>query len=314
MLKLRTPHLISRGISRRARVTLPAAIALGSLASVLAAAGPAAAAAPRVVCTSSVPGLATTLSRDITSALSGRGSTTAVALYDRTTGTGCTYNETRHYDSASVVKVTVLGTLLRTAKEANRSLTAREVGLSTAMITRSDNDATTALWNQLGVSRVNHFLQLAGMTQTTPGADGYWGLTQITARDQLKLLAVLTSGNSVLGSDSRAYALKLMNQVTSSQRWGTPAGAPSGTTVHVKNGWLSRATHAWRVHSVGAFTGGGHDYALVVLTQDDSTMNYGIASIEAIARKVHHDLGTPAPTFLQHPPATLWRGPTTSAS
>ena len=30
--------------------------------------------------------------------------------------------------------------------------------------------------------------------------------------------------------------------------------------MHVKNGWLSRATHGWRVNSVGAFTGHGHDY------------------------------------------------------
>lgn len=274
-----------------ARKALPLAIAAGTLATVAAAAGPAAAATPpHVVCTSARAGLAATLAKDIKAAIGGRRSTTAIALYDRTTGTKCTYDATRRYDSASVVKVTVLGALLRQAKEAGRALTPREVALTTAMITRSDNDATTALWKQLGPTRIKHFLALAGMTRTTPGAGGYWGLTQITATDELTLMALLTSDNAVLGPASRDYALRLMNKVVAAQRWGVPAGVPTGVTVHVKNGWLPRATHAWRVHSVGAFNGGGRDYAMVVLTQDDSTMSYGVGTIEGVARVVHHDL------------------------
>lgn len=286
--------MFSRLTTGGARRALPLAIAVGSLAPVLAVAGTAAAATPpRVSCTSATGGLAATLTRDITAALSSRASTAAVALYDRVTGTRCTVNASAHFDSASVVKVTVLGSLLRQAQESHRQLTSREVSLTTAMITRSDNAATTALWSQLGVTRVKHFLSLAGMTQTTPGADGYWGLTQITAGDQLKLMALLTSDNTVLTPASRGYALGLMNRVISGQRWGVPTGAPVGVTVHVKNGWLSRATHGWRINSVGAFTGGGHDYALVVLSQDNSSMDYGIGTVEAVARKVHHDL---APT------------------
>jgi beta-lactamase class A len=284
------PRLITGG----ARRALPLAIAVGSLAPIAVAAGPAAAATPRVVCTSGKAGLAATLTRDITSALSGRRSTTAVALYDRTTGTHCTLDASRRFDSASVVKATVLGTVLRKAKEQSRRLTSQEVSLTTAMITKSDNNATTALWKQLGTSRISHFLALAGMTQTTPGANGYWGLTQITAGDELKLMALFTSNNSVLGPASRSYALNLMGRVISSQRWGVPAGVPAGVSVHVKNGWLPRSTHAWRVHSIGAFTGGGRDYAIVVLTQDDSTMSYGVATIEGVARKVHHDLSPTA--------------------
>ncbi|MCL2554907.1 MAG: class A beta-lactamase-related serine hydrolase [Actinomycetia bacterium] len=309
--------MLPRPSSRGARRALPLAIAAGTLLPLIAEAAPAAAATPQVVCSSARARIAPSLARDITAALHGRRSTTAVALYDRTTGTSCTLDANRRFDSASAVKVTVLAALLRQAKEAGRSLTSREVSLTTAMITRSDNDATTALWSQLGVSRIKHFLSLAGMTQTTPGADGYWGLTQITARDELKLMALLTSNNSVLGADSRAYALNLMNKVISSQRWGVPAGTPSGVTVHVKNGWLPRATHGWRVNSVGAFTGGGRDYAIVVLTQDDSTMDYGIATIEAVARVVHRDLnpksaaGKPydRPARPVHTPGTLNRPP-----
>jgi beta-lactamase class A len=272
-------------ISRISAVT-----AAASLVGVVATAGSAEAATPTVSCTSQNSALAKELKADITAALKNRNSTAAVAVYDRSTGTNCTYRAATHYDSASVVKATLLAALLRQAQEAGRSLTTKEKSLAKAMITQSDNTATTTLWKQVKVKGVQHFLNLAGMTNTTPGADGYWGLTQITASDEVKLLKLLTKSNTVLTTASRNYELGLMNQVISSQRWGTPAGAPSDATVHVKNGWLSRATHKWRVHSIGAFTGHGNDYGIVVLTQDDSTMAYGIATIERVAKAVHGDL------------------------
>ncbi|MFG2600799.1 serine hydrolase [Streptomyces sp. NPDC048462] len=285
-------------ISRRARGALATVLAAGVLAPVALGAAPAAAATPAVSCASARAGLAAKLSRDITAALKGRKSTTAVALYDRTTKTSCTLRATSAYDSASVVKATVLATLLRDSAEHHRSLTRRETGLATAMITKSDNNATTSLWKQLGATKVKAFLKAAGMTHTVPGSGGYWGLTRITAQDEQRLLTLLTAKNSVLSDSARAYELGLMHRVVPSQRWGTPAGAPASATVQLKNGWLQRATHGWRVHSVGAFTGKGHDYALSVLTQDNATMNTGIATVQAVARAVHKDLN---PRTAGHP-------------
>ncbi|NEC66086.1 serine hydrolase [Streptomyces sp. SID9727] len=281
----------------RTRAALCAAVAAGVLAPVALAAAPASAATAQVSCTSKRAGLAAQLTKDITAALKGRKSTVALALYDRSTNTTCTLRATSKYDSASVVKATVLATLLWDNAKHNRYLTQREIDLSTKMITKSDNDATTSLWKQLGVSKVNAFLKAAGMTHTVPGSGGYWGLTQITAQDEQRLLTLLTSKNSVLTDSARSYELGLMKKVVSSQRWGTPAGAVTGTTVQVKNGWLPRATHGWRVHSIGAFTGNGHDYGLTVLTQDNKTMNDGINTIQAVARVVHKDLN---PRIMHH--------------
>ncbi|MFI1102580.1 serine hydrolase [Streptomyces melanogenes] len=287
-------HFRTARISRRARRgALSLAVAAGVLAPVVAGAAPASAAAS-VTCTSSKAGLAAKLSKDITSALSGRSSLTAVALYDRSTNTRCELRATDTFDSASVVKATVLATLLWDATKQHRSLTSNERVLATKMITESDNESTSTLWKQLGTGKVSAFLKAAGMTQTTPGSDGYWGLTRITARDQAKLLALLTSPNALLSEDAREYELGLMNRVRSDQRWGTPAGVQGGTTVHVKNGWLPRATHGWRVHSIGAFTDNGHDYGIAVLTEDNSSQGQGISTIEAVARAVHADLGRPA--------------------
>ncbi|MFF4269041.1 serine hydrolase [Streptomyces sp. NPDC001536] len=276
---------MTQGISRRARW-----VAGGALLACVAAATPAAAATPTVSCTSGTAGLATKLKKDITSALANRKGTIAVGLYDRTTKTTCTLRSSTAYDSASVVKVTVLATLLWDAQKTGRALTSREKSLATAMITKSDNTATSTLWKQLGVTKIKGFLGKAGMTQTKPGANGYWGLTQITVTDEQKLMKLLTAKNAVLTDDSRWYVRKLMGDVISSQRWGTPYGAPSDVLVHVKNGWLQRSTHGWRVHSVGTFKGGGHDYVMTVLTHGNSTMNYGITTIQGVAKVIHRDL------------------------
>ncbi|MFF4560860.1 serine hydrolase [Streptomyces sp. NPDC001435] len=275
--------------SRRARV-LAAAVGAAVLIPGIAAATPAAAAAPTVSCTSAKAGLADKLKKDITAALANRRGTVAVGLYDRSTKTTCTLRPTTAYDSASTVKVTVLATLLWDAKKHNRYLTSTEQSLATAMITKSDNTATSKLWKQLGLTKIKGFLAAAGMTNTTPGADGYWGLTRENVTDEQKLLKLITAKNTVLSDNSRAYILKLMGQVISSQRWGTPAGAPSSVAVHVKNGWLQRSTHGWRVHSLGTFNGAGHDYMITVLTQDNSTMDYGVTTIQNVAKAIHKDL------------------------
>ncbi|MBO4257981.1 serine hydrolase [Streptomyces griseorubiginosus] len=277
--------------TRRARALATGALGLGVLIPGVAAASPAAAAtAPTVSCTSARAGLATKLQKDITAALAGRQGTVAVGLYDRSTNTTCSLRATSSYDSASVVKVTVLATLLWDAKKHNRYLTDTEASLAKAMITKSDNDATSRLWKQLGLTKIKGFLSAAGMTKTVPGANGYWGLTQINVTDEQKLLKLITAKNAVLSDNARAYILKLMGQVISSQRWGTPYGTPSGVSWHVKNGWLQRSTHGWRVHSVGTFNGGGHDYMITVLTWGNSTMNYGISTIQGVAKVIHRDL------------------------
>ncbi|MDX3583808.1 class A beta-lactamase-related serine hydrolase [Streptomyces europaeiscabiei] len=253
---------------------------------------PAAAAAPtpQVTCTSKQAGLAEKLQKDITAALAKRKGTVAVGLYDRVTDTTCTLRGDTAFDSASVVKVTVLAALLYDAKKKNRYLTDRETKLATAMITKSDNASTSTLWKQLGLTKIKAFLTAAKMTQTKPGANNYWGLTQITVRDEQRLLALLTAKNNVLSDNARAYVLKLMNKVVAGQRWGTPAGAPSTVKVHVKNGWLSRATHGWRVHSVGTFVGGKRDYTITVLTHGNPDMQYGVNTIQAVAKVIHKDL------------------------
>ncbi|QKG23844.1 serine hydrolase [Actinomadura verrucosospora] len=285
------PGLLSRTLA--ASAVTGAVLALAAVPAAAVSATAASRASDRPVCTaasSAHRALARRLGRRITAALKGRAGTESVAVYDRRRGVRCAVRADRHYDSASVVKATILAALLwRTAGE-HRALTASEDALATRMITRSDNGAASALWRSIGSVRFARFLKRAGMTHTTLDPTGHWGLTRITAADQITLLRHLTGRNTVLTARARAYELGLMHRVIASQRWGTTAGTPAGITWHVKNGWLPRHGKDWRVHSIGAFTGRGRDYLIVVLTEGTPTMAYGVGTIERVARAVHGDL------------------------
>lgn len=255
-------------------------------------------AAPPVCASASHPALAARLSKRILAALAGRSSVAGLTVDDRVTKLTCTYHPYWHFDSASVVKVTILSALLRKLQQEHRSLTAGQRELATQMITVSDNDAASALWAQTGRPSLQHFLDLAGMNETELGPGGYWGLTLITAHDELTLLKLLTSKNSVLTTASRDYVLGLMARVVSYERWGVPAGAPTDVTVHVKNGWLPLPSHGWRINSIGSFSGHGKNYMIVVLTDDNPTMAYGVAAVQDVAEVINHALNPGAASVI----------------
>ncbi len=78
-------------------------------------------------------------------------------------GINCYLNSSQHYDSASVVKTIILATLLNKREREHLSLLSdRERQLARAMITESDNNAATALWDQDGMKNLTYFLQPRG--------------------------------------------------------------------------------------------------------------------------------------------------------
>lgn len=235
--------------------------------------------------------IAARMSRGLRSVLHHRASIVAIRVQDPHLGIGCWYRESRHFDSASAVKATILAALLRKADAEHRALTARERWLAWRMITESDNGAATALWNDVGRYRLGRFLRLAGMRQTVLGPTGYWGLTRITAHDELILLRHLLQPNPVLTKSARRYELHLMARVTPAQRWGVTAGVPGRFTVHVKNGWAPLPpVPGWFVNSIGCFTHADQNYSVVVLTQGNPTFGYGVATVEDVAEVINRGL------------------------
>jgi Beta-lactamase enzyme family len=212
-----------------------------------------------------------------------------LAVADTRTGIRCELHPGRHFNSASIVKVFILAALLHEVAASHGVLSAAQAGLAREMITESDNAAADALWNEVGRANLQRFLDLAGMTHTTLGPGILWGLTQATVPDELRLLTVLTSANPVLDQASREYELRLMSHVIPAQRWGVPAGARPGVTVHVKNGWLPDP-RLWVVNSIGAFTSDDGVYKIVVLSQDNPAMADGIALVQGVAAVVNRAL------------------------
>ncbi len=244
----------------------------------------------RVHCTG--PGTAAALSEAaalqnaIAAGRAGTATRTGVAVADQVSGVSCGANDRSRFRSASIIKVTTVATMLWQADREGREPTTTERSWAKRAITVSDNDAQSALWQHVGSSTgVSEFLEAAAMTRTIPGTGGAWGLTQVTAEDQARLLGVLTRPG-LLSEQSRSYELGLMRQVESDQAWGVSAAAEdTGESVALKNGWLVYPS-LWVVNSIGYITGSGHRFTLVVLSEGSSTMAAGISAAESIADSI----------------------------
>jgi hypothetical protein len=212
------------------------------------------------------------------------GAEVSAAVLDPDSGDSASYGEGA-FDTASIVKVDILATLLLQAQDADRHLTAQEKSYATTMIENSDNTSASALWRIIGkADGLDAANERLGLTDTAGGDDMLWGLTQTTAADQLTLLQQVFGDDSKLSEASRTYLQGLMGQIAVDQHWGVSAAA-DGSGWALKNGWLARtATGLWDINSIGRVTVDGHDYLVAVLSKGNSTQAKGIALAEAAAK------------------------------
>ncbi|MFJ8491789.1 serine hydrolase [Streptomyces sp. NPDC094038] len=212
------------------------------------------------------------------------GAKVSAAVLDLDSGDSAAYGDSA-FDTASIVKVDILATLLLQAQDAGRHLTATEKAYATKMIENSDNTSASQLWDVIGkAAGLDAANKRFGLTSTEGGDGALWGLTQTTAADQLTLLQQVFGDDSKLSEASRAYLQGLMKTVESDQRWGVSAAA-DGSEFAVKNGWLARSTTGlWDVNSIGRVTVGGTDYLVAVLSKGTVSQAKGISLVEAAAK------------------------------
>ncbi|WP_328583491.1 serine hydrolase [Streptomyces sp. NBC_00370] len=213
------------------------------------------------------------------------GNELSVALLDTESGKWATYGDGA-FDTASIVKVDILATLLLQAQDAGRELTAKERAYAADMIENSDNDATSALWTAIGSAvGLDAANKRLGLSQTQGGGGTVWGVTRTTAQDQVRLLQNVFGEGPPLSAASRKYIQDLMRHIAKSQQWGVSAVADTGTTTALKNGWLQRsATKKWDVNSIGRVESGGRVYLMAVLLNGCTTEEAGIKIVEQAAR------------------------------
>jgi beta-lactamase class A len=232
-----------------------------------------------------------------------RGGNVTAAAYDVNSGVTYLYRPGVREQTASIVKVDILATLLH-ERQARGGLSAEQRGVAQGMIEASDNDDATTLWNEAGgASAVQAFDDRAGMDQTS--ANVAWGLTTTTPLDQLKLLRLVMLPNDLLDLASREYEYELMRSVIPFDRWGVSAGLGQNATVALKNGWLPVAA-GWQVNSIGQVTGSGRRYLIAVMTNEDPSEGFGIATIERISGAAWQALA--GQTLLKLAPPAKGRG------
>ena len=205
----------------------------------------------------------------------------SVAVYDLDDSEALTAGSGT-YETASIVKVDILVSLL---VQRGGTLTTSQKALAKSMITVSDNSAATALFQAIGgASGLNTTNRSLGLVETTAGTNGNWGLTRTTAADQLRLLKLIFTPNTILTAVSRQYVASLMSSVTESQDWGITAAGDDEDDSAVKNGWLQRTTTGlWDVTSIGYIEAKEHHLLVVALVTSAKSEGVGISTIEKAA-------------------------------
>jgi len=209
------------------------------------------------------------------------------------TSTGATYSagSTSGMWTASVYKLFILEILLQ---RAGGPLSGSEASQAIPMIEHSDNVAGYEEFIKAGRrdGLTDGFAKL-GLKHTAAGhADPAFTIT--SAMDCMTLLKNLVKPGPLTAS-AQSYALNLMEQVESDQRWGVGVDADPGTDFANKNGWLAidnsngpgeNDNGLWAVNSVGVIRINGQQVLMAVMTRHRPSFADGVKLVENLARAI----------------------------
>jgi hypothetical protein len=181
---------------------------------------------------------------------------------------------TTQFAAASVSKAMLMVSVMRRAGAG--PLTDAERRLLPPMITRSDNDAASALYAQVGGDGLRKVARAAGMRKFVDV--GHWAGARITAADQARLFLGI---DNLVPVAHRRFARLLLSSIVAEQRWGiAPVARSEHMKIFFKGGWRADVTH-----QVALLERGGRRLALAVLTKGSPSMAYGVETIEGIAAR-----------------------------
>lgn len=213
------------------------------------------------------------------------GAQVSVAVLDMTTGSSGVYGDGA-FDASGAVKADIAAAVLLRAQDGRQALADRQRGYLTAMLQRGDNAAVAALWQTVGgAAGLDAANARLGLTRTRAGADGQWGLTRTTARDQMALLRAVFADNSVLDPATQEYLQDLLGDAPEDQGWGVSAAADRPPDSVVKNGSAQlSSSRLWDVDSIGRIECGGHTVLVAVLSSGSSSRSEGVALVDSAAQ------------------------------
>ena len=183
------------------------------------------------------------------------------------------------FPSASVVKSMLLAAELRRLDEAGLPLDAATEATLEAMITYSDNDAATAIYERVGDEGLMEIADIVGMDDFQVSVS--WGYAEISAADMALMFSRL---ERALPRRYEQFGKGLLGSIIPEQSWGIPAVA-KGWHVRFKGGW--RSTEAGQLVSQAAeLRDGGRELAIAILTDGQPSMDYGIETVEGVASRL----------------------------
>ena len=200
-----------------------------------------------------------------------------VAILDRNTGTLTLGQEggTQFY-SVSVIKLFLVVDILHNVETGQDTLTDDDVDLIQRALSRSDDNAMDALWEDFdGPDAINQLISLAHLSDTQLPSDlSQWGETLISPRDvtavyQYALTQLSTADQDLVmtalgnaadtGADGFDQAFGLLNP-------------PRPATVKAKQGWMIYGSQMM-LHSTGVL-GSRDQYVVAVLSEQRTSIGW----------------------------------------
>jgi beta-lactamase class A len=209
-----------------------------------------------------------------------------IAFGVRTDGAFYAYRPDTQLWSASVVKAMLMVAYLNRPSIANRNLSGYDRSLLIPMITQSDNNAADTVDTIVGATGLTALANRVWMTRFL-AVEPIWGETHITVRDQTKFFLHI---DSYIPPLHRYFAMKALNSITPSQRWGIGEVAPKGWKLYFKGGWGSGTGLV--DSQVVLLTRGCARVSIAVLTMDDGSHAYGKATLRGMFQRLLKGLPT----------------------
>lgn len=225
------------------------------------------------------------LSPDLANYLNGQGDSVSAVVYDVTRNYQYTYNPNGLFTMASSAKVPLMIEYLQYIEGQGRGPNGYETSIMTSMIENSDNNAAEVIYDTLNYDAGERAaMQSWGINDFVSDPNG-WGWGQWSAADMTHLLTLLQTGKLLNASD-RTFALNLMQNIESDQRFGVGDTAPANSTVAMKDGWVNEPDGAWAVNTSGIVTVGSETYIIAVYTKEQGSFSSGQDIVNHVAGAV----------------------------
>jgi len=202
-----------------------------------------------------------------------------VSFAVRTEGSLYGFRGRRTVPSASVVKAMLMVAYLNHRTVRGRRLRARDRALLVPMVRWSNNVTASRVRDYVGNSALAGLARRVGMRRfrTAPS----WGSSVIDAVDQTRLFLKI---DRYVVRRHRRTALRLLNRIVPSQRWGIARARPPGWTLYFKGGWGDGDGDV--DHQVALLRRGDHRVAVAILTTANPSHAYGKETLRGVAGRL----------------------------